>query len=193
MIDHIDQSNETDMGFITRLAGRYNAVTKPINELYVLAESGQVKSLSGQQLPDVRLSVTHDNRPGEQAFISARIDESARAKYQGCRVNWWDGAASRQRVVEVGIAPFKTLRQRCQSETEARSVAQGELRRVGREGLTIAIDCPGNPLLSAEGLLLLDETWPGYMQGRWSIDKVTHVGDTTTGYRSSIMASGLAS
>ena len=98
-----------------------------------------------------------------------------------------------QRVVEVGIAPFKTLRQRCQSETEARSVAQGELRRVGREGLSITIDCPGNPLLSAEGLLLLDETWPGYMQGRWSIDKVTHVGDTTTGYRSSIMARGLAS
>ena len=192
-IDHIDQSNETDMGFITRLAGRYNAVTKPVNELYVLAESGQVKSLSGQQLPDVRLSVTHDNRPGEQAFISARVDENARAKYQGCRVSWWDAAASRQRVVEVGIAPFKTLRQRCQSETEARSVAQGELRRVGREGLSITIDCPGNPLLSAEGLLLLDETWPGYMQGRWSIDKVTHVGDTTTGYRSSIMARGLAS
>ncbi len=181
------------MGFITRLAGRYNAVTKPVNELYVLAESGQVKSLSGQQLPDVRLSVTHDNRPGEQAFISARVDENARAKYQGCRVSWWDAAASRQRVVEVGIAPFKTLRQRCQSETEARSVAQGELRRVGREGLSITIDCPGNPLLSAEGLLLLDETWPGYMQGRWSIDKVTHVGDTTTGYRSSIMARGLAS
>lgn len=43
-IDHIDQSNETDMGFITRLAGRYNAVTKPVNELYVLAEKrpGQV-------------------------------------------------------------------------------------------------------------------------------------------------------
>ncbi|NVZ49442.1 phage late control D family protein [Pseudomonas sp. B6002] len=190
-IPHIDQSNETDMGFITRLASRYNAVCKPINELYVLAQSGQVKSLSGQQLPDVSLSVTQDNRPGSQAFTTAKIDEKARSKYQGCRVNWWDGAACKQRVVQVGIAPFKTLRQRYQNEAEARAVAEGELRRVGQQGLTMAIDCPGNPLLSAEGLVLLDESWPVYMRGRWSIDKVVHSSDAK-GYRSTITASGLA-
>ena len=191
-IPHIDQSNESDMAFITRLAGRYSAVSKPINELYVLAQSGQVKSLSGQQLPDVKLSVTEDNRPGDQAFTSAKIDEKARSKYQGCRVTWWDNAACKQRVVQLGIAPFKTLRQRYQSESEARTVAQGELHRVGQQELTLAIECPGNPLLSAEGLVLLDETWPVYMQGRWSIDKVIHSGDAK-GYRSSITASGLAS
>ncbi|MBV4456261.1 MULTISPECIES: contractile injection system protein, VgrG/Pvc8 family [Pseudomonas] len=191
-IPHIDQSNESDMAFITRLAKRYSAVTKPINELYVLAEAGQVKSLSGQQLPEVTVSVTADNRPGERAFISAKLDETSRSKYQGSRVSWWDSAAGQQRVVQVGIAPFKTLRQRCQNETEARAVAEGELRRVGREGLKLLVDCPGNPLLSAEGLLLLDETWPAYMQGRWSIAKVTHVGDATTGYRSSIIAGGLS-
>jgi phage protein D len=192
VISHIDQSNESDMAFITRLAKRYCAVSKPINELYVLAESGQVKTLSGQQLPDVKLSVTQDNRPGDQSFITARLDEKSRAKYEGSRVTWWDAAAVKQRVVQVGNAPFKTLRQRCQNEVEARAVAEGELRRVGRENLQLLIDCPGNPLLSAEGLLLLDETWPSYMQGRWSITKVTHVGDPATGYRSSIVAGGLS-
>lgn len=191
-ITHIDQSNETDMGFITRLAARYDAVTKPVNELYVLAKRGQVKSLSGQQLPDVRLSVTHDNRPGDEAFISAKLDDTARAKYQGCRVNWWDAAGGKQHKVEIGNAPFKILRQRCQNEDEARAVAQGELRRVGREGLKLTIDCPGNPQLSAEGLLLLDETWPLYMQGRWSITTVIHTIEPTQSYRSSIVASGLA-
>ncbi|MCK3832316.1 contractile injection system protein, VgrG/Pvc8 family [Pseudomonas fluorescens] len=192
-IAHIDQSNESDMAFITRLAKRYNAVTKPFNELYVLAEAGQAKSLSGQLLPQVKLSVTEDNRPGEQAFITAKLDEKSRSKYMGSRVSWWDSGAGKQRMVQVGIAPFKTLRQRCQNEAEARAVAEGELRRVGREGLKLQIDCPGNPLLAAEGLLVLDETWPSYMQGRWSITQVTHVGDPATGYRSSIMASGLAS
>ena len=191
-IAHIDQSNESDMAFITRLAKRYGAVTKPINKLYVLAEAGQVMSLSGQQLPDVKLSVTQDNRPGNQAFITAKLDETSRSKYQGSRVTWWDAAACRQRVVQVGIAPFKTLRQRCQNEAEARAVAEGELRRVGREDLKLQIDCPGNPLLAAEGLLLLDDTWPSYMQGRWSITKVTHVGDPVTGYRSSVTAGGLS-
>lgn len=192
-IAHIDQSNESDMAFITRLAKRYSAVTKPFNELYVLAEAGQVTSLSGQLLPEVKLSVTEDNRPGEQAFITAKLDEKTRAKYEGCRVTWWDAAGGKQRVVQVGNAPFKTLRQRHQNEAEARAVAEGELRRVGRENLKLLIDCPGNPLLAAEGLLVLDETWPVYMQGRWSITTVTHVGDPATGYRSSITAGGLSS
>lgn len=192
-IAHIDQSNESDMAFITRLAKRYCAVTKPFNELYVLAEAGRVTSLSGQMLPEVKLSVTEDNRPGEQAFITAKLDEKSRAKYEGCRVTWWDAAIGKQRVVQVGNAPFKTLRQRYQNEAEARAVAESELRRVGREDLKLLIDCPGNPLLAAEGLLVLDETWPSYMQGRWSITTVTHVGDMATGYRSSITASGLSS
>lgn len=191
-ITHIDQSNESDMAFITRLAKRYNAVTKPINELYVLADAGQVKSLSNQLLPEVTLSVTEDNRPGEHAFISAKLDETSRAKYEGSRATWWDAAGGKQRVVQVGNAPFKTLRQRFQDEAEARAVAEGELRRVGREGLKLMIDCPGNPLLAAEGLLLLDETWPSYMRGRWSMKQVVHVGDPVTGYRSSITAGGLS-
>lgn len=191
-IAHIDQSNESDMAFITRLAKRYSAVTKPINELYVLAEAGQVKSLTGQLLPQVKLSVTQDNRPGDQAFITAKLDETSRSKYMGSRVTWWDAAGGKQQVVEVGVAPFKTLRQRCQNQAEARAVAEGELRRVGREGLKLLIDCPGNPLLAAEGVLLLDETWPSYMQGQWSMKQVVHVGDPATGYRSSITANGLS-
>ena len=71
-------------------------------------------------------------------------------------------------------------------------MAEGELRRVGREGLKLLIDCPGNPLLAAEGVLLLDETWPSYMQGQWSMKQVVHVGDPATGYRSSITANGLS-
>lgn len=191
-VPHIDQSNESDMAFITRLAKRYCAITKPFNELYVLAEAGKTQTLTLQQLPEVKLSVTRGNHPGDQAFITAALNDKTRSKYQGSRVMWWDAAAGKQHVVEFGIAPFKTLRQRFQNEAEARAVAEAELRRVGREGLELVIDCPGNPLLAAEGLLRLDETWPGYMQGRWSITQVINVGDPVTGYRSSITAGGLS-
>ena len=191
-IAHIDQSNESDMAFITRLAERYSAVAKPFNELYVLAEAGKTTTLSGKLLPEVTLTVTQDNRPGDQAFITATLDETTRSKYMGSRVTWWDAAACKQQVVEAGIAPFKTLRQRCQNEAEARAVAEGELRRVGREGLKLVIDCPGNPLLAAEGLVRLDESWPSYMQGRWSMTQVVHVGDPVMGYRSTITAGGLS-
>ncbi len=144
-ITHLDQSNETDMGFLTRIARRFDAVTKPVNELYVLARRGQVKSLSGKQLEDVRLSVTRDNRPGDPAFMAATLDDSSRGKYQrgkyqGCQTTWWDAAAGRERVVETGTKPFKKLRQRYPSEDEARAAGEGEVRRMERESLKLRID-----------------------------------------------------
>lgn len=190
-IEHIDQSNETDMGFLTRLAYLHDAVAKPVNELYVLARRGQAKSLSGKVLPDVKLSVTTNNRPGDQAFISATLDETARAKYQGCKTSWWDAAAGKVRVVESGIAPFKTMRQRYQSASDAQAAGEGEVRRMMREALKVKIDCPGNPQLSAEGLVLLDASWPDFMRGRWSIDKVTASSDREKSYRCMIEATCL--
>lgn len=190
-IAHIDQSNETDMGFLTRLAYLHDAVAKPVNELYVLARRGQAKSLSGKVLPTIKLSVTSNNRPGDHAFISAVLDETARAKYQGCKTSWWDAAAGKVRVEESGIAPFKTLRQRFQSADDAQAAAEGETRRMMREALKVTIECPGNPGLSAEGVVLLDPTWPDFMRGRWSIDKVTATGDREKSYRCKIDATCL--
>ncbi|MBK5416872.1 phage late control D family protein [Pseudomonas sp. TH31] len=190
-IAHIDQSNETDMGFLTRLAWIHDAVAKPVNELYVLARKGQAKSLSGKVLPTIKLSVTTNNRPGDNAFISAILDETARAKYQGCKTTWWDAAAGKVREEQSGIAPFKTLRQRYQSADDAKAAAEGETRRMMREALKVKIDCPGNPQLSAEGIVLLDPTWPDFMRGRWSIDKVTASGDRKDSYRCKIEATCL--
>ncbi|WP_339499163.1 phage late control D family protein [Pseudomonas canadensis] len=191
-IQHIDQTNESDMAFLTRLAKRFDAVAKPVDELYVLGRKGQIKSLSGKVLPDVQLSITRDNRPGDRAFISASFTESSRATYSGAQASWWDAAAGKQHVVEVGIAPFKVMTQRYQSEAEARTAAEGEMRRVGREGLQVNVICPGNPLFGAEGLLLLDESWPGFMQGRWSIKSVIASGKRKESYRCAIKASGLS-
>lgn len=182
-IDHIDQSNESDMGFLTRLAGRYKAIAKPVNELYVLALPGQINSLSGKVLPEVRLSVTSNNRPGDRAFISATLDDTARAKTQGCQTKWWDAAAGVVRVIETGAPPFKVMRQVCQNAEDARDVSEGEMRKLLREKLKVKISCPGNPALSAEGLVMLDTTWPDFMRGRWSIDKVTASGDKYQSYR----------
>lgn len=188
-IDHVDQSNETDMAFLTRLARQYDAVTKPVNELYVLARRGQVKSLSGKILAPVTLSVTNDNRPGSRAFISASIDDDARVKFKGCKTTWWDGGTGKECIVEAGAEPFKKLRQRYQGEAEAKAAAEGESRKLERQATKLRVDCPGNPNLAAEGLANLDASWPAFMQGDWSIEKVTHSGSRQQSFRSSFEAS----
>ncbi|MGY2277478.1 phage late control D family protein [Pseudomonas monsensis] len=190
-IEHVDQSNETDMSFLTRLAKKYNAVTKPYDDMYVLAHPGQTKSISGQKLADVTLSVTHNNRPGDHAFISATLEESAREQTKGCKTCFWDGAAGVLRWVETGLAPFKTLRQKQPSEADAIAVGEGEVRKMLRQKYKVKITCPGDPRLAAEGLVLLDDTWPDFMRGRWSIDKVTASGNRENSYRCVIDASGL--
>lgn len=190
-IAHVDQSNETDMGFLTRLAKKYNLVAKPYGDAYVLARPGQIKSISGQELPDVTLSVTHNNRPGDQAFISATLEEAAREQTQGCKTCFWDAAAGVVRWIETGVAPHKVIRQQQPNEADAIAVGEGEVRKMLRKKYKVKITCPGNPLLTAEGLLLLDDTWPDFMRGRWSIEKVTASGTRENSYRCVIDASCL--
>ena len=55
----------------------------------------------------------------------------------------------------------------------------------------VRITCPGDPRLAAEGLVLLDESWPDFMRGRWSIDKVMASGSRQQSYRCSIEATCL--
>lgn len=190
-IAHVDQSNETDMGFITRLARKYDAVAKPFNDLYVLAKPAQLKNLSGQVIPDVRLSVTSNNRPGDHAFISAMLEETARTQNQGCKTCFWDIAAGKLREVIAGSAPYKVIRQKQPSEEEAKAIGEAEVRKMLREKYKLKVTCPGNPLLAAEGLLVLDDSWPDFMRGRWSIEKVTASGKREESYRCLIEATGL--
>ena len=182
-VEHIDQSNESDMSFLTRLAGMNGALTKPVKGLYVLATGGQLKSISGKPVTEVLLSVTKNNRPGDQAFISASIEEKARSKFKGCIATWWDAAAGKEREFRLGLAPFQTFPRRCQNEDQARAAAEGELRRMERDAFALSISCPGHPDLAAEGVIHLDASWPRIMQGRWSVTKLTASGTRKESYR----------
>lgn len=188
LLDHVDQTDETDMSFLTRLARRYDAVTKPVDTLYVLARRGQVKTISGQDLPALTLSVPMDNRPAVQGFISASLEDRSRNKSSGVITTWWDDTAAIEHQVKLGAEPYKRIRQRYQSEDEARAGAEGEMRRLSRQDQQIRIDMPGTPRAVAEGLITLDETWPGFMRGTRSIDRVTARGDRRGGYRCSLTA-----
>lgn len=56
IIRHIDQHNESDMAFATRLAGMHDAVAKPVAGRLVVAKRGTGKSVSGATLPVVVLT-----------------------------------------------------------------------------------------------------------------------------------------
>jgi phage protein D len=57
VIDHIDQTNESDMHFLTRLAGNYGAIAKPANGNLIFALKGMAKSVSGLDLGTTTLDI----------------------------------------------------------------------------------------------------------------------------------------
>lgn len=188
-IDHIDQVDETDSAFLTRLAREREAVAKPVNDLYVLAKRGQVKTITGQDLDPVTLGLPSNNDPSDLArFINCKLDRPSRVRISGVRAKWTDSATGDEHEVSEGIKPFKKLRQPYESEAAAKQACKDELIRVRREGSSVRMDLPGDPYLVAEGLLSLNESFPPEMAGNWSVDKVTARGDAKGGYRCSVIA-----
>ena len=183
LVEHIDQTDETDMGFLTRLAKRYDAVTKPVDQLYIMARRGQLKSISGQTLEPVKFSLPRNNVPTSTSFINAEVDFPSRTTFKGVVAKYWDADAGKEVEVTLGDAPFKKLADQFESEIHARESADSELRKVVRTGVTLKMEVPGDPRLVAEGLIELDSSFPDYMRGRWSLDKVTAKGDRGNGYR----------
>lgn len=145
--------------------------------------------MSGKTLAPVTLSVTTNNSPDDASFINATLDEDARVKFKGCRTVWWDGESGKECIVETGSAPFEKIRQRHPDEAQAKAAGEGRLRKLEREALKVRIDAPGNPAFEAEGLVVLDGSWPSYMTGSLSVDRVTESGSRQQSYRAVLEAS----
>ncbi len=187
-IQHIDQTDETDMAFLTRLARKYDAVAKPIDKLYVMGRRGQLKSITGQSLQPVTFSLPENNQPTSSSFINASVDFPSRRRFSGVWGFWLDQNTGEEKKVSVGEFPFKRLTQRFESEAIAKQQCESELRKLSRTGSSVRLDVPANPHLTAEGLIELNDTFPVYMMGKWSLDKVVTNGSVKNGTRTTLHA-----
>ncbi len=188
-IAHVDQVNETDLGFLSRLAKEYDGVAKPVDDMYVLASAGQSHTVTGKTITPVVLSVPDHNNPSMAGqFINCQLDKPSRGKVTGVKALWTEVKTGLEHEVSQGIAPFKALPQNYLSKETAMQACQDHLQKVQREGMSVQVSLPGSPYLVAEGLLELDESFPPEMAGIWSIDKVTAKGDSSGGYRCALVA-----
>lgn len=55
-IDHIDQSNESDAAFLSRLAERYDAIATVKHGRLLFVSSGEATTASGQPLPTIKIT-----------------------------------------------------------------------------------------------------------------------------------------
>jgi phage protein D len=167
-IEHIDQTNESDLNFITRLAKLHDAVaTIKRGRLLFLPIVGTTTS-TGESLPVIEITrADGDNH---------RYHTSDRDAYSGVRAYWHDPKRAKRRGVLVGVnGNAKRLKETFANEADARAAAHAEWRRIQRGAATFELHLAlGQPLLTPQTPVKLSGWKKVIEDTEWLSIKVRH-------------------
>jgi len=166
-LEHIDQPNQSDMDFLTRLAKHHGGLLKVAEGKIVLAEEGQELSIISGLGLGAQIVNEHECSSYE-GVIQSRSD------YDGAAMRWhdWDKA---KETLETEGDPAKALRTPYQMRTqdEAKDGAKSKKDKLDKETEQFSFTCVGNPMLVAETLVTLVGFRPG-LRTAWRIKTATH-------------------
>ncbi|MCE5991888.1 contractile injection system protein, VgrG/Pvc8 family [Pseudomonas sp. 5FOS] len=187
LVPRVDQVNESDFNFITRLARQFDSTAKVANgQLLVLPrQSGQ--SASGKSLGVVGIA------RGEVSQWYFRLDDKAARK--AVRTRHLDVASGEVRTIELvndeaaeGQRPVHTDRHLYPNRAAAEQAARARLASFNRDTAHVRLDLPGRTDLFAERSIDLQGFVDG-LDGQYQIDSVEHV-FTSSGWRTTVQGNG---
>ena len=165
-LTHVDQTGESDMHFLTRLARERDAVIKYANGMLIFAPAAQAKSISGEALTPINLAYN--------AGGSYRMSAPDRGRYGSVTANYHDRATGQRTAVTVGDGdPVFTLRNDLPDSQAAFAAAEAKLNQLDRKNAVIRLNLAGRPDAVAEAPLQLSG-YPEGINGSWIIKSVTH-------------------
>jgi uncharacterized protein len=138
---HIDQTNESDLNFLTRLAKRFDAVaTAKKGHLLFLPINGTTNS-KGESLPPITITRADGD--------IHRYHQTDQDSYTGVRAYWHNGKKANRTGVVVGTkVHLRTLSETYSSEADAMAAAKAEWQRLARGAATFSLTLAiGDPLL----------------------------------------------
>lgn len=173
-IAHIDQTQESDMSFLTRLAKRYDAVMNIKDSHLLFMPIGTGETASGKRLEAVRL--TRASGDQHQYHIAQR------ESYAAVRATYHSNGKAKRESVRVGAEDsrsVKVLPDDYATEAEARAAAQAEYTRIQRSQATMSYNLAlGRPELFPELHVEVSGFKPEIDETPWLVKKATHtIGD----------------
>lgn len=173
-LPHFDQSDESDLNFLLRIAKRYDAVCKPAGGKLLFVKRGDI------DLPTLTLT---KEEVSDWEMTSSTSDSA------GTVIAYWhDKKGAKKKEVKVGDGePVKRLRHSYQDEKSAQAAAQASLDQSRRGEERLSLNLPGNPEISAEKPLTLINFREG-IAGDWIIEQATHSIDKGVGFKTSLQA-----
>lgn len=169
-IAHIDQTHESDMSFLTRLAKRYDAVMNVKDRNLLFMPIGSGKTVSGKVLEVLEIK----RSSGDQH----RYHIAQRDSYSAVRAYWHSSGKAKRESVVVGKEDrnsAKVLPEEYATEAEARAAADAEYARIQRSQATMSYTLAlGRPELFPEMPVAVSGFKPEIDATPWLVKKATH-------------------
>ena len=165
-IVHRDQTNESDMHFLTRLGRDFGAVAAPKNGRLVFAPAGAATAASGTPLTGVTLK--------RSDLIDWKGVAADREDFGSVKARWRDRAQARTLYETAGEGePVKTLRHRYPTQAAAKAAADAEFARLNRVSGGVEITLPGRADIAAQTPITLTGLRPS-LNKQWIATRVEH-------------------
>ncbi|TCW81024.1 late control protein [Burkholderia sp. SRS-46] len=181
-IAHIDQTHESDMSFLTRLAKRYDAVMNVKDLRLLFMPIGTGKTVSGKAFQELNLTRADGD--------SHRYHVSERENYAAVRAHYHSNGKAKRKSVIVGgqnNKNAKVLPEDYATEAEARAAAQAEYNRMQRSQATMSYSLArGRADLFPEMPVTLSGFKPEIDATPWLVKQATHTLDGDGGFASSL-------
>ncbi|WP_377153640.1 phage late control D family protein [Roseateles sp. UC29_93] len=168
VVDHIDQTNESDLNFISRLAKRYDAVSTVKKGALIFVPINGTRDSRGQALSPQSIS--------RDAGDSHRFHSAEREVYSGVRAYWHDAKRAKRRGVLVGLSGnAKRLRDTYANQADALAGAKAEWQRIQRGAATLELTLArGRPELGPQTPVTVAGFKPVIDAVSWLAVKTTH-------------------
>lgn len=184
--DHLDQDQESDIHFLSRLAEKHDC--------YVKLQDGKLLFMSRERTTGaVTVEKNTQTQWTDVGWRTIGTDLSAtvnlRQKYNSVRTHWID-KESNECVYEVAGSgePQFDVRRSYEHRGQAKMAAEKKLKRLARgEGQIDSLSLPGDPNIRAEMELSLVGFRPEICAMQWITTRVTHSYDNG-GYKTSLSA-----
>ncbi|UYM14245.1 contractile injection system protein, VgrG/Pvc8 family [Endozoicomonas euniceicola] len=165
-LEHIDQTSESDINLLTRIAKDHNAMVKPVSGRLLFMEKGRGKTATGKEIPPVII------KPEDLTSWKVRIAE--RSKYQSVTTRWQDIGSGEEKTVTAGEGkPELKITHNYADQPAAEAAAKSRYESMQRGASRLSLTLPGSPDLKAETVLKL-VGFRTAVDGDWVVSRVTH-------------------
>ena len=165
-IEHIDQTEESDIHFLTRLAADRDTAVKPHGHTMLFLRESKSESASGKNLPAIYI-----NKKDIESYSCTLAD---REPCSAVIASYYDKQEAKLVDVTAGSGePVYRIRNQFSTKEEAEKYAVSKLKSLSRKKGELSLSFEGNPEVAAEFPInvsgMTDE-----INGSWTIKKASH-------------------